>query len=167
LPDLTACPTTVSSGATDMMMESLLTIERIKEVEMMCARDEPMYEQISNFSVALYVLGCSDSQDLMSIHNFDDLDAADFLRTYFKEISKIELDASYNISRNRDKYLMVLGDPSFPKHFAVIVDMESKRPFFSKLRYFGAGYDSLEDLVNEYSDDGVDGYEDIHYFKLL
>lgn len=149
-----------------MIMESLRTMERIREVEIMCTRDEPLYERISNFGVVLYVLGCADCDDLMSMEDIDDRDAADFLRSHCSKLSKIEMDGCYRVSDSAEKYFMVLGDPAFPKHFAVIVDMRSKRPFFSKLRYFGAGFDSLEELLNEYSDSGVAGYEDVHYFRL-
>jgi len=153
-------------GGARMKMESLRTMERIREVEIMCTRDEPLYERISSFGVALYVIGCADCDDLMSMEDVDDRDAADFLRSHCSKLSKIEMDGCFRISDSTEKYLMVLGDPNFPKHFAVIVDMRSKRPFFSKLRYFGAGFDNLEELLNEYSDSGVAGYEDVHYFRL-
>ncbi len=148
-------------------IDSVLMMERIEEVEMMCARDNPIYEQISCFSIALYILGCFDAEDIMSVHDFDDCEAAEFLKENFMEISKTDIAPGYKITKYEEKYLLVLGDPVFPKHFAVIVDMESKSPFFSKLRYFGTGYDSLEELINEYLDDDVTGYEDAHYFKLI
>ena len=60
---------------------------------------------------------------------------------------------------------MVIGDPLFPLHFAVLVDAQSQRPFFSKLPFFGTGLDSLEELLSEFK--GVDGVSshDIHYFS--
>jgi len=150
-----------------MKIESLLMMERINEVEMMCARDNPIYEQISSFGISLYILGCLDAKDLLSVHDLNDCDAADFLKQYFIEINKMDIAPGYKTTTNNERYLMVLGDPNFPKHFAVIVDTESEKPFFSKLRYFGSGYDTLEELINEYSDEGIKSYEDVHYFKLI
>ena len=149
-----------------MRMDSLLMVERINEVETMCDRYNPVYEQISGFSIALYVIGCFDSQDLISVNDLDDFDAADFLKENFEEISKMDIAPGYKMTENGKRYLVVLGDPELPKHFAVITDLESKRPFFSKLKYLGSGYDTLEELINEYQDEGVTGYEDVHYFQL-
>ncbi|MDI6796621.1 MAG: hypothetical protein QMD09_06745 [Desulfatibacillaceae bacterium] len=148
-------------------MNSLLALERISEVEMMCARNNPIYGQISGFGIALYVLGCFDARNLLSVDDLDSSDAAAFLRENFVEVDKLDLPPGYEISRDAERYLMVLGDPVCPSHFAVIVDMESKRPFFSKLRYFGSGYDSLEELIDDHLDEGIRSYEDVHYFKLI
>jgi hypothetical protein len=150
----------------EMRMDSLLMVERINEVEKMCDRNNPIYEQISCFSIALYVIGCFDSQDLISVDDLDDFDAADFLKENFEEIAKTDMARGYNMADCDERYLVVLGDPELPKHFAVVADLESKRPFFSKLKFLGAGYDNLEELLTEYKDEGVTGYEDVHYFKL-
>ncbi len=149
-----------------MRMDSLQMMERIDEVEKMCDRNNPIYEQISCFSIALYVLGCFDSHDLISVDDLDDFDAADFLKEHFEEIAKTDMARGYKMTEDDERYLVVLGDPELPKHFAVVVDLDGERPFFSKLKYLGTGYDSLEELINEYQDEGVTGYEDIHYFKL-
>jgi hypothetical protein len=47
----------------------------------------------------------------------------------------------------------------------VLADTKSVRPFFSKLRFFGSGFDSLEELISGFvGQDGVT-YDDIHYFR--
>ncbi len=149
-----------------MKIESLQMLERMKELATICARDNPLYEQVDCFSIALYAIGCLDAEDLMSADDLDDFEAADFLKQRFEEITKVDISPAYKMTEDSERYLMVLGDPEFPKHFAVVADMESDKPFFSKLRYFGSGYDSLEELIKEYLDEGVTGYEDVHYFKL-
>ncbi|WP_028313681.1 hypothetical protein [Desulfatibacillum aliphaticivorans] len=148
-------------------IDSVLMMERMDEVENMSARENPIYDQISSFSVALYVLGCCEADDFLSMQDIDECYAAELLKINFVEINKTDITPGYKISNNREKYLMVLGDPVFPKHFAIIVNMEKERPFFSKLRYFGSGYDTLEELIHEYLDEGVTGYEDVHYFRLI
>lgn len=39
-----------------MGQDQVLVSERINEITKMCDREQPVYEQISNFSIALYVL---------------------------------------------------------------------------------------------------------------
>ena len=148
-----------------MDQEGLLISERIKEVTMMCDRENPIYEQISSFSIALYVLGFFHVEDMLSFDDLDQCEAAEILKENFTKISEEDLPSDYNITESREKYLLVIGDPLFPIHFAVLADTNSERPFFSKLRFFGSGFDSLEELTSAFiGQDGV-GIEDIHYFK--
>ena len=155
-------------GRNDILnVNSLLAIERINEVEMMCARNNPIYGQISGFGIALYVLGCFDARDLLSVDDLDFSDAAAILKERFVEVDKMDLPPGYKIATDDRRFLMVLGDPVCPVHFAAIVDMESARPFFSKLRYFGSGCDSLEELIEDHLDEGIKSYEDVHYFRLI
>jgi len=146
-----------------MDRERLLISERIEEITMMCARENPVYEQISSYSIALYALGCFDSPDLMSFQDVDAQGAAAILRDAFTEIKPEELPSEYNIRDYRDQYLVVIGDPLFPEHFAVLTDTGKQRPYFSKLRYFGAGFDTLPELITEFSGEGR--CTDIHFFR--
>lgn len=145
--------------------EGLLISERIKEVTMMCDRENPIYEQISSFSIALYILGFFDVEDMLSFDDLDQCEAGVILKENFTQVSKEDLPSDYRITESREKYLLVIGDPLFPIHFAVLADTKSERPFFSKLRFFGSGFDNLEELISGFV--GVDGvsYDDIHYFK--
>jgi hypothetical protein len=155
----------ICKEVTDMNHEKLLISERIDEVKMMCDREHPIYEQISCFSIALYVIGYFNCADLMSFDDVDTTEAGCILKEDFTEITEEELPSEYNILESPDKYLFVFGDPIFPEHFAVLTDTRSEKPFFSKLRFFGSGFDSLEELKSEYlGKDGV-GYNDLHYFK--
>lgn len=148
-----------------MDTEKLLISERIDEVKMMCDREHPIYEQISCFSIALYVIGHFNCADLMSFDDVDTTEAGCILKEHFTEIKEEEFPSEYNILESSDQYLLVFGDPIFPEHFAVLTDTRSKKPFFSKLRFFGSGFDSLEELKSEYlGKDGV-GYDDLYYFK--
>ncbi|MBR9982870.1 MAG: hypothetical protein KFF50_17695 [Desulfatitalea sp.] len=145
--------------------EGLQIIEKIDEVTRMCAREHPIYEQISNFSIALYVLGFFDCPDLMS---FDDVDAgaaAEYLKEHFVQVSPDALPTDYHISESDAQYLAVFGDPAFPEHFAVLVDSRSTQPYFSKLKFFGSGFDSLDALRQEFlGKDGV-GEGDLAFFR--
>lgn len=145
--------------------EGLFVSERIKEVTMMCGREQSIYDQISSFGIALYVLGLFDADDILALDDIDSDDAAAVLKEHFTPIQREDLPADYHITKSREKYLAVIGDPSFPKHFAVLADTCSKKPFFSKLRYFGSGFDSLEDLMSDFK--GEDGLSDsdIHFFR--
>ena len=145
--------------------EDLFVSERIKEVTMMCGREQSIYDQISSFGIALYVLGLFDADDIMSINDIDSDEAAMFLQEHFSPIRKDDLPSDYQITKSREKYLVVIGDPLFPKHFAVLADTHTPKPFFSKLRYFGSGFDSLEDLMSDFK--GEEGLtdNDIHYFR--
>ncbi|MFZ5572255.1 MAG: hypothetical protein ACOZF0_17795 [Thermodesulfobacteriota bacterium] len=131
----------------------------------MCDRENPIYEQISSFSIALYVLGFFSCPDLMSFEDIDSQEAGAYLRDNFMEIDRKSLPSDYRVTGSKDQYLLVIGDPSRPVHFAVFTDTRSAKPFFSKLHYFGSGFDSLEELQREFlGRDGLDE-NDIHFFK--
>jgi len=104
---------------------------------------------------------------MMCIHDMDERDASRFLRDCFTEIDKTDIPSSYKMFESKEKYMLMLGDPIFPKHFAVVVDMESEKSYFSKLTYFGSGFDSLNELKSEFSCEGEIYDEDIHYYKFL
>lgn len=145
--------------------EGLQACERIEEAMMMCARDNPVYEQISNFSIALYILGYFDCNDLMSVPDTDPAEAGQILRQDFIPVGAEDIAEDYKITEAADKYLLVAGDPLFPEHFAVLTDKTSTRAFFSKLPFFGSGFDSLEELKDEFS--GTDGVksDEFYYFR--
>ncbi|RJP82897.1 MAG: hypothetical protein C4522_02125 [Desulfobacteraceae bacterium] len=148
-----------------MNHENFFVSERINEVTLMCERENPIYEQISSFSIALYVLGFFKCPDLMSFEDIDSREAAAYLKDDFTEIRQADLPSTYRITTSKDQYLLVIGDPSYPVHFAVLMDTKSRKPYFSKLNFFGSGFDSLEDLKREYL--GKDGLneDDLHFFK--
>jgi hypothetical protein len=149
----------------NMDRESILISERIKEVSTICARENPIYEQVSNFSVALYVLGCFKVSDVMSVDDIDSVEAGNLLREHFDPVMEADLPEKYQITESKDRFLLVIGDPVFPIHFAVLTTANGNKSFFSKLRYFGSGYDSLEELMNEFiGEDGI-GYKDVHFYK--
>jgi hypothetical protein len=139
----------------DMIHEGILAIERIEEVMTMCARENPIYEQISNFSIALYVLGHLRCPDLMLLDDIETTEAADILKEHFMQIHKEEWPSQYDMRESDERFLLVVGDPAFPEHFAAIVNSESDKPYFSKLKFFGSGFDSLEELKQEFV--GKDG----------
>ena len=154
----------LASGA-DMSDEGLRICERVKEIMMMCDREDPVYEQISSFSIALYTLGYFDCPDVMSFEDVDGQEAAQILKEHFTPVTVEEVPWDYHITQSDDKYLLVLGDPLFPLHFAVLTDFRNERPYFSKLPLFGSGFDSLPELMDEFSGyDGVRQY-DVHYFR--
>ena len=148
-----------------MDYEGLMVSERIEEIMMMCPREKPIYEQMSSFSVALYTIGFFDCPDLMSFQDVSSQEAGVILKEHFHQIKPEELPADYHIAESAEKYLLVIGDPLFPIHFAVFADTRSPGPFFSKLPFFGSGFDSLEELVDEFA--GIDNVSrrDVHYFK--
>lgn len=152
-----------------MNRDRLEIIERMEEAMSMCHRKQPIYERASSFSVAMYVLGLSenafDFPDLMSYPDLNGHDAARILEDQFTEIFMDEIPLNYHIGESRGTYLLVVGDLHFPRHIAVITNMKSERPFFSKLPFLGAGFDSLEELEREFT--GVDGltHQDFHYFR--
>jgi hypothetical protein len=158
-------PDVLVSKMPAMDREGLEITERIEEILMMCAREHPVYEQITSFSIALYALGFFDCPDLMGVQDVDSHEAALVLNEHFKEIKAEALPSVYHIAESKEKYLLVVGDPQYPIHFAVLVDAGSSRPFFSKLPFFGSGFDSLDELINEFV--GIDGMtrEDLHFFK--
>ena len=148
-----------------MEREGILVSERIKEVSMICARENPIYEQVNSFSIALYVLGCFKVNDVMSVDDIDSVEAGNILKEHFTPIREVDLPSEYKIIESNERYLLVIGDPLFPIHFAVLTDINGKKSFFSKLRYFGSGFDSLEELISDFiGEDGV-SYKDIHFYK--
>ncbi|MFO7963765.1 MAG: hypothetical protein R6U50_07585 [Desulfobacterales bacterium] len=150
-----------------MNREGILIMERIDEVSKMCEREQPIYEQISSFSIALYVLGHFECADLLSADDVDNVSAGTILKQHFQKVEKNELPTDYHICTSDDKYLLVIGDPAFPTHFAVVADIQGKQPYFSKLPFFGSGFDSLSELENEFI--GIDGLttDDIAYYKFI
>jgi len=156
---------TIKQSTPQMDYEGFLVSERIKEIMTMCARKNPIYDQISSFSVALYTLGFVNCPDMMSFRDVSADEAAGILKEHFFQIKPKELPVNYQITESKEKYLLVIGDPLFPLHFAVLADTRSPRPFFSKLPFFGSGFDSLEDLIDEFT--GIDGVtrNDFRYFK--
>src|SRR6056297_592858 len=154
----------LASGS-DMSDEGLRICDRVKEIMMMCEREDPVYEQISSFSIALYTIGYFECPDLMSFQDVDGQEAAAILREDFTRVPVEEVPWDYLITQSAEKYLLVIGDPLFPLHFAVLTDFRHERPYFSKLPLFGSGFDSLPELMDEFSGyDGVRQY-DVHYFK--
>jgi hypothetical protein len=149
-----------------MDTEGIFVWERIDEVRGMCEREQPIYEQISNFSIALYVFGYFSCADLLAADDVDNVEAGSILKEYFDKIKKVDIPSEYHITKSSDRYLMVIGDPIFPTHFAVVADMQSTQPYFSKLPFFGSGFDSLAELKSEFV--GSEGLttDDITYYKL-
>ncbi len=148
-----------------MDYDGVLISERMAEIMMICDRNNPIYEQVSSYSVALYALGFFDCPDFMSFQDISAGEAAEILNADFSEIDFKEIPEEYHIAASKEKYLLVIGDPLFPKHFAVVADRAGSRPYFSKLPFFGAGYDSLEELMNEFA--GIDGMtaDDFHFYR--
>jgi hypothetical protein len=70
----------------NMDHEGLFVLERIKEVTMMCGREQSIYDHISSFGIALYVLGLFDVDDIMSIDDIDSDEAAIILKNHFTNI---------------------------------------------------------------------------------
>ncbi|MFC1532689.1 hypothetical protein ACFL7M_04910 [Thermodesulfobacteriota bacterium] len=160
-----SAPKSLIREGSSMDHEGLELTERIEEIMMMCAREQPVYEQISSFSIALYTLGFFNCSDLMSFQDVDAHEAAVILSDDFIEIRQEALPSDYCITVSKARYLLVVGDPLFPIHFAVLVNTRSPKPYFSKLPFFGAGFDSLEELEDEFV--GIDGVtsKDIRFFK--
>ncbi|MFP3980379.1 MAG: hypothetical protein ACLFUY_03215 [Desulfobacterales bacterium] len=146
--------------------EGLRTCERIEEVMMLCARETPVYEQISSFAVALYTIGYFDCPDLMAVADIDSAEAGRILQEDFIRVAAEDIPLEYRIMESDERYMLVAGDPLFPVHFAVLADCRSNRPFFSKLPFFGSGFDSLTELIDEFA--GIDGVgpEDFCYFRI-
>jgi hypothetical protein len=148
-----------------MNTEAVLVKERIDETIRMCDREQPIYEQISNFSIALYVFGFFSCPDLLSVDDMDNVEAGAILKEQFEKIEKEDIPSDYNITASSDRYLLVFGDPQFPTHFAAVTDMMSIRPYFSKLPFFGSGFDSLKELKSEFV--GIDDLTagDLSWYK--
>ncbi|PIE70943.1 MAG: hypothetical protein CSA22_05970 [Deltaproteobacteria bacterium] len=149
----------------DISVDGLLSYERIREILMMSDRKMPVYQDISSFSIALYALGYSDCPDLMSFADIDAPAAARILEKAFFPIGAEALPPDYKITESGDKYLLVIGDPRCPLHFAVLTDVRSDRPFFSKLPFFGSGFDSLAELVQEFSGQDGNRSPSVHYYR--
>lgn len=164
--DFSFTPALVAQDSS-LSQEGLQTVERIEEIMMMCDRQRPVYEQISSFSIALYTLGFFDCPDLLACEDLDAQAAGAFLAENFMEIRQAALPAGYRITGSPERFLLVVGDPLYPIHFAALVDMISPRPFFSKLPFFGSGFDSMAELIKEFS--GVDDITpaDFHFFKKI
>ncbi|MCP3873772.1 MAG: hypothetical protein GY699_11520 [Desulfobacteraceae bacterium] len=150
-----------------MTIQNPIALENTSEIEMMCSRDNPVYEQIGCFSVALYALGYLDAPDFMDVEDLDETDASKILEENFEEIEKADIPLNYSIMTSKERYLLVIGNPLFPNHFAAIIDMKNNRPYFSKLNFMGSGYDSFEELINAYQRnyETDPGSNDISYFK--
>ena len=148
-----------------MDYDGVLVSERMAEIMTMCERNNPIYEQVSSYSVALYALGFIDCPDFMSFQDISGNEAADILNADFSEINFDEIPEDYHIAESKDRFLLVIGDPMFPKHFAVIADKGGDRPYFSKLPFFGAGYDSIIELVEEFIDIDSMTTNDFHFFQ--
>ncbi|GAB6095021.1 hypothetical protein JCM14469_12730 [Desulfatiferula olefinivorans] len=152
-----------------MNRERLSIIERMEEILSMCHRDHPIYDRISSFTVALYTLGCpaglTACPDLMAFDDVDGFEVARILKDSFTLVSEDAVPDDYHITQSNGTYLLVVGDPCYPVHVAVLANQKSDRPFFSKLPFLGAGFDSLEDLRKEFV--GIDGVspDDFHYFR--
>lgn len=152
-----------------MNRDRLGVIERMEEVMAMCHREHPIYEQISSFSVALYAIGFSDrvfdSPDLLSFQDVDEQAAARIITDHFTEVAEDHIPLNYHITQSEDIYLLVVGDPLYPLHFAVLANQKSGKPYFSKLPFFGAGFDSLNELNQEFfRTDGLSA-SDFHFYK--
>ncbi len=150
-----------------MNINKLTVSERIHEVKMMCDRCNPVYEQISNYSIALYVMGYFDALYLMDIEDLDVCLASEILKENFEEVDEKDIPYGYKITESKERYLLVMGDPLFPQHFAAVTDIQREKPFFSKFRYMGSGHDSLEELMVEYSFEEKIEPEDIYYFRKI
>lgn len=133
---------------------------------MMCGRAHFIYDQISNFAIALYVMGLLNAEDIMALNDVDAEEAAEILAAHFTPIRERDLPVDYRIEDSTQRYLLVIGDPLFPMHFAVFTDAQSPRPYFSKLRYYGSGFDGFEDLLSDFiGEDGL-SRKDIRFFQL-
>ncbi len=150
-----------------MKQNQSIVSERIAEVEMMCQRDNPVYEQVTNFSVAFYILNHINATDLMSVEDIDSSAAAQILKDDFEQIKKSEIPNGFKITESDERYLLVIGDPAFPTHSGAIVDMQSKQPFFSKLEHWGCGKDSLNELMQVLSPQKEIGHQDINYYRKI
>ncbi len=149
-----------------MDREWLYISERINEVSRICNREHPIYEQVSNFSIALYVLGVLKCPDILSAEEIDDVEAAAILKEHFVPIQREDVPSNYNILKSEERYLLVIGDPAFPAHFAVVTDMHSLQPFFSKLELYGSGFDSMAELESEFLGKQGIGYDDFTFYKM-
>ena len=70
------------------VLEGVLVWERIAETTRMCDREQPIYEQISNFSIALYVFGYFSDGDLLSADDVDHVEAGSILKDSLMKLKK-------------------------------------------------------------------------------
>ncbi len=91
----------------------------------------------------------------MSFQDVSADEAAEILNADFSEIDFNEIPENYHIAESKERYLLVIGDPLFPKHFAIVADRGGSQPYFSKLPFGGAGYDSMDELIKKFA--GIDG----------
>ena len=149
-----------------MDREWLYICDRLNEVSRLCGREHPIYEHVSNYSLALYIIGFFKSPDIMTVDDLDEVDAGSILKEYFIPIEQAAIASDYNIKKSKEKYLLVIGDPVFPTHFAVLIDRHRLQPFFSKLKIYGTGYDSLAELEDEFVGwEGI-GRDDFNFYKM-
>jgi hypothetical protein len=137
------------------------------EANSVCARYNPIYGEISNFSLALYVLGSIKAPDIMSAEDIDMATASAMLTENFQKIDESEIPPAYRATDSENRFLLVMGDPLYPAHFAALVDKNSNTPYFSKLPHFGSGLDSLEALQSELCTERAAGQYDTHYFRAI
>lgn len=163
--DETESITSLQPRMSQLDHDGILVSERINEIMMLCDRNHPLYEQVSSYSVALYALGYFDCSDFMSFHDVLVFEAAEILLEEYSPVNCDHIEKNYRISESRERYLLVIGDPLFPVHFAVLVDNSAVRPYFSKLPLFGAGYDSMEELATEFCGKNGVGFEDFHFYQ--
>jgi hypothetical protein len=69
-----------AAGHDQIRSEGLKTRERIDEILMICDRDNPVYEQISSYGIALYTIGYLECTDLMAVEDIDACEADRILR---------------------------------------------------------------------------------------
>jgi hypothetical protein len=141
--------------------------ERMDEALSVCARNNPILGEISNYSLALYVLGSLKAPDIMSVDDIAMAMASTMLKENFRELDASEIPREYRATESEDRYLLVLGDPLFPVHFAALVDNNSQAPYFSKLPHFGSGFDSMEELQNDFFMEKALGKYTPHYFRAI
>jgi hypothetical protein len=157
----------MKKGRKQMNVNGSAISERMHEAMSVCARYNPIYGEISNFSLALYVLGSLKAADIMSADEIDMPAASAILKENFRKIDESEIPREYCAADSKDRYLLVLGDPLFPIHFAVLVDKKRKTPYFSKLPHFGSGLDGLEELQKDCATESTCRPYDIHYFEAI
>jgi hypothetical protein len=147
-----------------MNREGVLVSERLAETMMMCSRENPIYEQISNYGIALYVVGVLRCGDLLSVEDIEVTKAAQILKERFEKVDSLPMD--YDIRSSPERYLAVVGDPYFPEHFAVFTSSTAQKPFFSKLRFFGSGFDSIEEIRREFTGFSRNGFHELSFYRL-
>jgi len=79
-----------------MDREWLFISERISEVSRICDREHPIYEQVSNFSIALYILGLLKCPDILSAEDVDEVEAGAILKEHFVPVQREDVPSNYN-----------------------------------------------------------------------